>query len=207
MQQQQPQPQYGAPEQFQQQHGGPGSGPMGGAYGDTRPRYESPGSVRDSILRGRTAGRAIGPEGILLTPIRDLTYSGNGDRAVAIRDAAARRAMRYGQGHGELQPYMGPRLRHNRIGGGASQYDANPSGFGSVAQLTSGPPWGTTSVPPSMQWGMQQWDMQQAPGMLHVPQVQQPDIQPPQWSMQQPPGTQPPPPGMQQPQGNHGYGR
>ena len=196
-------------------HGGPGSGPMvgggpmGGSYGDTRPMHGSPGSVRDSILRGRNAGRAFGPEGILLTPIRDLTFSGNGDRAVAIRDAAARRAMRYGQGRGEPQPYMGPRLRLNRIGGGAAQYDANPSGFGSVAQLTSGPPWGTTSMPPSMQPqqpgiqqpGMQQWDM------LHVPQVQQPDIQPPQWSSQQHPGTQQPPPGMQQPQGNNGYGK
>ena len=165
-----------------------------GGYGDTRPQFGSPGSVRESVLGALSYNNAVAGEGALLTPVRDLVYLGSGGRMEPVRDAAARRAMRYGRfgspnPYGQSSPYMGAGVVSTRNGYPASQYGATSSSataprFSNVAQET----WGGAPAMGGMQPPM---------GMPMGGAGPMSGMQPPM-GMQQP--------AMQQPMGNQQYG-
>ena len=165
-----------------------------GGYGDTRPQFGSPGSVRESVLGALSYNNAVAGEGALLTPVRDLVYLGTGGRMEPVRDAAARRAMRYGRfgspnPYGQSSPYMGAGVVSTRNGYPASQYGATSSSataprFSNVAQET----WGGAPAMGGMQPPM---------GMPMGGAGPMSGMQPPM-GMQQP--------AMQQPMGNQQYG-
>ena len=165
-----------------------------GGYGDTRPQFGSPGSVRESVLGALSYNNAVAGEGALLTPVRDLVYLGTGGRMEPVRDAAARRAMRYGRfgspnPYGQSSPYMGAGVVSTRNGYPASQYGATSSSataprFSNVAQET----WGGAPAMGGMQPPM---------GMPMGGAGPMSGMQPPM-GMQQP--------AMQQPVGNQQYG-
>jgi hypothetical protein len=165
-----------------------------GGYGDTRPQFGSPGSVRESVLGALSYNNAVAGDGAVLTPVRDLVYLGTGGRMEPVRDAAARRAMRYGRfgspnPYGQSSPYMGAGVVSTRNGYPASQYGATSSSataprFSNVAQETWGGAPAMGGMPPPM--GMPMGGAGPMGGM-----------QPPM-GMQQP--------GMQQPMGNQQYG-
>jgi len=187
-----------------------------GGYGDTRPQFGSPGSVRESVLGALSYNNAVAGDGAVLTPVRDLVYLGTGGRMEPVRDAAARRAMRYGRfgspnPYGQSSPYMGAGVVSTRNGYPASQYGATSSSataprFSNVAQETWGGAPAMGGMPPPMGMPMggagPMGGMQPPMGMPMGGAGPMGGMQPPM-GMQQPGMQQP---GMQQPMGNQQYG-